>query len=630
MSEQNFIPALPESAPFTPEQRVYLNGFFAGLYSRVPAAATTAPATAAKPLAPLTILFGSQTGNAENLARRIAKEAGQRGFAPTVHDPVQYPSAQLASETRLLIVTSTYGDGEPPDNAKAFWESLCSGAAPTLAQLGFSVCALGDTNYPKFCGFGKDVDARLEALGAQRMHPRADCDVEYEEPFTKWLDGALGALAAVGQPLTPTLSPLGGERENRIQSRGKLETDDSTAANGIAASGGRLSPLPRGEGQGEGTARIAYSRANPFPATLMTNRKLNSPGSCKDTRHFEIALEGSDLIYEAGDALGVVPANCPELVAELLVALKCAGDEAVPGRDGAEVALREALLRHYEITKIPTPFLQAMAERSSDDTLKKLAAPGTNGELTQFLWGREIIDLLLAHPALKFSPIELVGLLKKLQPRLYSISSSLKAHPGEVHLTVDIVRYESLGRARKGVCSTFLAERVAPDVPVPVFVQPNRNFRPPPAGDTPMIMVGPGTGIAPFRAFLQERKATGATGRNWLFFGAQHARTDFLYREELEAMRLGGTLTRLDTAFSRDREPKTYVQHLMLEHALELFAWLEAGAHFYVCGDASRMAKDVDAALHKVVEIGGGRELDAAAEYVRQLKNEKRYQRDVY
>jgi sulfite reductase (NADPH) flavoprotein alpha-component len=302
----------------------------------------------------------------------------------------------------------------------------------------------------------------------------------------------------------------------------------------------------------------------------------------------------------------------------------------VPDRDGKETPLREALVHHYEITRIPPPLLKAVAERSGDAELLKLTAPGTNGELTKFLWGREIIDLLHAHPAAKFSPTEFIALLKKLQPRLYSISSSPKAHPGEVHLCVGVVRYDSLGRARKGVCSTFLAERVPTGGAVPVFVHHNKNFRPPANPEAPMIMVGPGTGIAPFRAFLEERRASGAKGKNWLFFGDQRAATDFLFRDEIEAMQRDGSLHRLDLAFSRDQAEKIYVQTRMLEHAKELYAWLQEGGGFYVCGDASRMAKDVDAALHQVIQTAGAKTAEEATAYVAALKKDKRYQRDVY
>jgi sulfite reductase (NADPH) flavoprotein alpha-component len=585
---------LPENAPFTPEQRAYLNGFLAGIFSRMPApAGLVPPAAPAEKLLPLCVLFGSQTGNAEGLAKRIAREAGKRGFAATVNDLGKYPSAQLATEERVLIVTSTFGDGEPPDNAKAFWNFLNSVAAPKLSKTRFSICAIGDSNYPKFCGFGKDLDARLESLGAERVHPRADCDLEFEEPFGKWLNLALEKIGNAAQTAIQGSAP-----------------DPAAPASAEAAS--------------------SYSRSNPFLASLITNRRLNGPGSEKDTRHFEIGLEGSDLHYEAGDALGVVPLNCPELVDDLLSTLKFSGAEIVPGHDGTETSLREALLRHYEITKIPQTLLNALADESEDEALKKLTSPEANGELGKFLWGREIIDMLLAHPLVKFTPSGFVSSLKKLQPRLYSISSSPKAHPNQVHLTVNVVRFESLARHRKGVCSTFLADRVEPTAPLPIFVHKNKNFRPPSDQNAPMIMIGPGTGIAPFRAFLQERREAGAKGNNWLFYGDQRSATDFMYRNELESMQQDGTLTRLDTAFSRDQAEKVYVQNRMRERAREIYDWLETGAYFYVCGDAKRMAKDVDAALQEIVQTAGGCNAEQSTDYINRLKNEKRYQRDVY
>lgn len=328
--------------------------------------------------------------------------------------------------------------------------------------------------------------------------------------------------------------------------------------------------------------------------------------------------------------MGVFPTNCPELVDELIRALGGTGDEPVPGGKGRDVSLREALTSHYDITRINTNLIKFFADRTGDALLKKCSEPGANGELTAFLRGREVIDLVLAHGQVRLSSVEFVTLLKKIQPRLYSISSSPRAHPGRVHLCVGIVRYESLGRRRKGVCSTFLAERVASGAAVPIFFHSNSNFRPPQNGDLPIIMVGPGTGIAPFRGFLHERRAAGARGKNWLFFGDQRAATDLLYREELSNLRNDGFLTRFDTAFSRDQAGKVYVQNRMIEHSKELYEWLEAGAHFYVCGDASRMAKDVDKALHEVVVKAGGCTAEQAEEYVRRLSAEKRYQRDVY
>lgn len=373
-----------------------------------------------------------------------------------------------------------------------------------------------------------------------------------------------------------------------------------------------------------------YSRKNPFPAKLKTNRKLTAEGSAKDTRHFEIDLAGSGLTYEVGDSLGVFPTNNPALVEEILGVLGFSGEEQVPDTAGNPVTIREALTRFYVITEKDKKLLAAIAEKDpSAAHFLPMVTPEGRAELEAYVWGREVIDPLLAHPAAKFTPEEFVKCLRKLQPRLYSIASSQKANPDEVHLTVAAVRYESHGRKREGVCSTFLADRTG-NAPVPVFVHTAKHFRVPEDLSTPVIMIGPGTGIAPFMAFLQERKATGATGRNWLFFGDQKAATDFLYREELEAWQNEGVLHKLSTAFSRDQAEKIYVQHRMLEAAEELFAWLEQGAYFYICGDASRMAKDVDAALHQVVGKAGGKSPEEAAAYVEELKKSKRYRKDVY
>jgi sulfite reductase (NADPH) flavoprotein alpha-component len=585
------VPLIPDNAPFSPEQRAWLNGFLAGVFSRsVGAPAAAAPVQA---LAPLTILFGSQTGTAEGLAKKVAKEAGKRGFAPTVLDMAQTDLAKLANEKNLLVITSTYGDGEPPDNAKALHIALKEATGTLLASVRFSVCALGDTNYAQFCQCGKDFDAWLEKLGATRTTPRTDCDLDYDAPFTKWLDQALASLAPGNTSGTPAI-------ENRVPSEAtsssKIENEDG------------------------------YSRSNPFPASVLAVRNLNGPGSAKEVNHVEFSLEGSGLVYEAGDALGVVPQNCPSLVNDILAALGCDGEEAVATPAG-ELPLRRALTECFDLGK-PSPELLAML-------LPVTATGGGVPSPRETLPAHHVVDVLLQskieNPNSKIiSPADFVAKLKKLQPRLYSISSSPKAHPGQVHLTVGAVRYDKDGRARKGVCSTFLAERALAAGKVGVFVHSNKAFRPPANGDVPMIMVGPGTGIAPFRAFLEERRATGARGRNWLFFGDQKASSDFLYRDELAALQTAGALHRLDLAFSRDQAEKIYVQHRMLENAAELYAWLEAGAHFYVCGDASRMAKDVDLALHQVIEQAGGKSPEAASAYVNALKSAKRYARDVY
>src|SRR6266581_5344533 len=374
-----------------------------------------------------------------------------------------------------------------------------------------------------------------------------------------------------------------------------------------------------------------YTRANPFPARMIVNRRLSSPESAKDTRHFEIDLTGWGLRFEVGDSLAVYATNDPELVDEIIRALGADGDEQVPRPRGEPTTLRQALLRDYSV-KQPTPkFLKAIAQRASAAaTLGYLLAADRKQDLETYLWGMEVIDFLIEHPSVRFSPEEFVALLSKLQPRLYSVASSLKAFPDQVHLIVDVVRYESNGRLRKGVASSFLADR-ADDVPVPVFPSNAKHFHLPENPDTPIIMVGPGTGIAPFRAYLQERNVTGAKGKNWLFFGAQHVNCDFAYEEDFEAFKKEGILTRLDCAWSRDQPEKVYVQHRLLKNAAEIWKWLDAeGAHFFVCGDARRMAKDVDAALRKIVQEQGGKDNDQANEYVEKLKSEKRYKRDVY
>ena len=362
---------------------------------------------------------------------------------------------------------------------------------------------------------------------------------------------------------------------------------------------------------------------------MVVNRRLSGPGSEKDTRHFELSLEGWGLSYEVGESIAVYPTNCPELVNEILAALGATGEETVPSNRGVPTTFREALLRDYSITQ-PTPkILRAIAERASAaPLLNELLDPARKQDLENYLWGMEIIDFLIEHPSLKFEPAEFVSLLSKLQPRLYSVASSLKAYPDQVHLIVDVVTYESHGRKRKGVCSTFLAERCA-ECPVPVFPSKSK-FHLPENPDAPIIMVGPGTGVAPFRAFLQERRATGARGKTWLFFGAQREKSDFYYGEEFQQYLSDGWLTRLDTAFSRDQEHKIYVQHRMLGAAGELWKWLEDGAYFYVCGDAKRMAKDVDAALRQIVQQQGGLSVEQANDYVEKLKTDKRYRRDVY
>ena len=596
----NPMPYIPATAPFTPEQRAWLNGYLAGLFADANVSEETAGQPApAKKSEPLLVMFGSQSGSAEGLAKRFAKDARERGFAPRTLALNDYAKADLAHEPRLIIITSTWGDGEPPDNALECWSWLNSDTAPKLNQLNFAVLGLGDRNYSDFCGAGKKFDERLVALGAKRLIARGECDVDYEASAKSWMDGVWPALQSIS---TETLAPIAAPEDLK---ESILPATENTLA--------------------------TYNRNHPFPARLKTNRKLNKPGSTKDTRHFEIVLEGSGLNYEVGDALGVMPKNDPVLVEELLAALGCKGEEPVKDAHGKDSTLHEALLTTFVITQMTPSFVKEAATRASNTDLLALLDVTRKADFDKWTWGREVIDALKACPTAKFAPAEFCGFLRKLQPRLYSISSSPKAHPGEVHLTIAAVRYESHGRARKGISSTWLADRVTlGETPVPVFVQTSHGFRLPASGDTPIIMVGPGTGIAPFRAFIEERRATGATGRSWLFFGDQQRVCDFLYEEEFAAWHSDGALTRLDLAFSRDQAEKIYVQDRMREHASELWSWLEAGAHFYVCGDAKRMAKDVDATLREIIQQAGGKTSEQAAEYVAKLKTQKRYQRDVY
>lgn len=374
-----------------------------------------------------------------------------------------------------------------------------------------------------------------------------------------------------------------------------------------------------------------YTRKNPFPARLLVNRSLTGEGSEKETRHYELSLKDSGLAYECGDSMGVFPRNCPDLVSDMLKALGFSGDEPVPTPAGDTKPIRQALIEDYAITQPDKKFLKSITEKADAAPVltEMLNDPLRKNDLNDYLWGLEIIDFLLEHPSAKYTPEEFVGVLRKLQPRLYSIASSLKVHPEEVHFTIASVRYDSKGRDRKGVASTFLADRIGSDDTIPVFVHTAKGFRLPEDGATPIIMIGPGTGVAPFRAYIEERIATGATGPNWLFFGEQHSKSDFFYQDEFEKAVEDGHL-KLTTAFSRDQDHKIYVQHRMMENAAEIWKWLEEGAHFFVCGDAARMAKDVDNALHKIAETEGGKTPEEAAAYIEALKKEKRYKRDVY
>jgi sulfite reductase (NADPH) flavoprotein alpha-component len=580
---------IPETAPFSIEQRAWLNGFFAGLFGN-----TLAPlgSESVKSKKPLLILFGSQSGNSEMLAKRFRNEAKQCGYEPRVLCMDKWQTINWASETTLLVIVSTWGDGDVPDNAREFWKHLAGPSAPKLEQLRYSVLALGDTNYGEtFCQAGKSFDRRFEELGAKRIVPRMDCNLEFEPSAKSWFGGVCEALGATGD-------------------RDGLVTVNVTP---------QTTPAEK--------TKPTFNRENPFPAKFLANRRLTADGSNKDTRHIEISIAGSGLTYKAGDALGIHPANDPALVAQILDKLKCDGEEEVPAASGGNTSLGRALLRDYEITRLPFALLEAVAAKQGTAALLDLAADRALAD--KYLGGRNVLDFVSEFDV-QLPPKEFVRALRKLSPRLYSIASSPKKHGESAHLTVGVVQFEGNGRMHQGLCSNYLAERVKEGAEISIFMQAAHGFALPADGKLPIIMVGPGTGIAPFRGFLHEREATDAKGKNWLIFGEQHSASDFLYREELEQMLSSGSLTRLDTAFSRDQEEKVYVQHRMLEQANELWKWLQEGAHFYVCGDARRMAKDVDAALHQVAQRAGGLSVEASMEFVDALKEQKRYQRDVY
>ncbi|MGR9115036.1 MAG: sulfite reductase subunit alpha [Gammaproteobacteria bacterium] len=577
-------PHIPQDAPYSENQRAWLNGFFAGMRTHMIQCAGAASQVDARVI---NILYGSQTGNSESVANDAAATAKAHGLKPVVQSMDEIEIDALAKMEYLLIITSTYGEGEMPDNAQMLWDAVAADSAPQLPGMKFSVLALGDTSYDLFCQAGINWDSRLEQLGAQRIYDRVDCDVDFEEPAGNWISAVIPHMAE-GASTTVIV--------------------DTSAA---------VAEAPK------------YSRKNPFPAKMLVNRLLTAENSSKETRHYEISIAGSDMTYEAGDALCVIPTNCPELVNEIIQAIGCQGDEEVP-INGDLSLLREALRTHFEIKLPSKELLEEIGDRSGDQELNSLLTAGDKDKLADYLWGRDILDLLLQFPGMEFSAAEFIALLKPLQHRAYSISSSSRKYPDSVHLTVASVRYESHNRQHKGVCSTFLADLVTDETEVRCFFTPNKVFRVPEDDALPMIMVGPGTGVAPFRAFLQERESRNAQGKNWLFFGDRNAATDFIYREELEAMQSSGLLTHLDLAFSRDQKEKIYVQDRMREKGAELFTWLEAGGYFFVCGDAYHMAKDVDKALHDIVSEHGQLPEQQAIDYVNQLKKDKRYVRDVY
>lgn len=569
-------------------QRQWLSGYLAGLNAQSAGAPQAGNAqTAPTPAAALTVLYGSQTGNAEGVAELAAERARAQGFDVTLVSMADAGKKTLKAVERLLVVVSTQGDGDPPDPALEFHELMMGRKAPKLAGLRFAVLGLGDASYEHFCQTGKEFDARLAELGGEAILERTDCDVDYEEKAEAWIDRVLESLA--GDLATPSpAQAVGGDMSQSAQPR--------------------------------------YSKKHPFMAEVLTSQPLNGRGSDKQTLHLELSLEDSGLEYLPGDAVGVVPQNDPAHVDELIEMLKL--DAESPLEEGR--VLRDALLTDFEVTTLTRPFLQQWAEWSQAPELRRLLGEDARDELRDWLQGRHIIDVIEQFPVDGIDAAQFSAALRKLPPRLYSIASSQAAVPDEVHLTVAVVRYATHGRSRNGVTTSYLADRIEPGDRVPIYIDRNKQFKLPDDDDAPLIMIGPGTGVAPFRAFLQEREERGASGDNWLFFGDRHFRSDFLYQAEWLKWRQHGLLTRLDVAFSRDQPEKVYVQDRLREQAETLYAWLEAGAYVYVCGDAEFMAPDVHQALRDVIREQGGHGEAGADDYLRQMQQEKRYQRDIY
>ena len=600
------VPWIPENAPFTAEQRAWLNGLLAGMFANAPEreAGTKQPQR-------IVVLYASQTGTAEGLARKLAKELRAQGYAPAVATLVGYTPASLAAESCALIVASTYGDGDAPEGVEPFHEQLCLEHFPRMEKLSYAVLALGDRHYEHFCRFGAELDARLAALGGNRIVDRVDCDVDVEEPFAQW---KTAVMARLNQGVTSEwMQDAGAAEKTATQPVAEKSARVTTQAKPVAADGAK-----------------AFTREHPLLAPVIEKRSLTHSGSSKSTLHVAFSIEGTGVHYEAGDACGVIPTNDLNLVAEILQRLRFHGNEQVPSVKTGTTTLHDALAHERMITRLNRKIVQGYATRGGCAALLEMAKPEHPSALEAWVYDRGLIDLLVEYPGVIEDANELVALLPKLTPRLYSISSSPAAHAGEIHATVSVVRFRAHGRERGGVCSTLLADRTEVADRLPIYIQPNRKFKLPTNGDAPILMIGPGTGIAPFRGFLHERRALGQTGKNWLFFGERSKATDYLYREELEAMHADGHLTRLDTAFSRDGNEKVYVQDRMLEQGAELWRWLEDGASVYVCGDASKMAKDVHGTLCRVVREQGAMSAEAADEYVAALKETHRYHQDVY
>lgn len=581
---------IPQHAPFDSQQRGLLSSllptlsaeqkaWLSGFLASAPAVATS---VAAKKLA---VLYGTESGNSESLADKTVKAAKKKGIKASLHNMADLAPKELAKFDNIAVIVSTWGDGEPPEALEGFHTSFMQESID-LKGTSFTVCALGDTSYDKFCQTGKEIDQRLEDFGAQRLLKRQDCDVDFDAAYSAWAEQLFDLLGSSAE----------------------------------AAAEPAVTAVPA----------VDYGRSNPFPAEVIDNVLINGEGSAKETIHLELSLEGSGFDYEAGDALAVVPVNCQQVVENILQVSGFKADQEIEIKAVGKLPLKEALQTKLDITGLSRSVAKKYQALAQNAKLADIVSDEKKAEFKDWAWGREIVDLLELFPLAEHSAQDFVGILRKLPPRLYSIASSPKAHPGEVHLTVAAVRYQGHGKERKGVASTYIADEAKAGEQVQVYVHKNKNFRLPEDTNKPVIMVGPGTGIAPFRAFIEERAETAAKGDTWLFFGDQRYTYDFLYQLELQDHIKNGDLTKLDVAFSRDQPEKVYVQDKMQQNAAEIYKWLEAGAYFYVCGDAQRMAKDVHQTLIDIIASEGGLSSDEATAYVDALKKQKRYQRDVY
>ncbi len=538
----------------------------------------------------VTVLYGSESGNAMRLAEIFSERLSDIGHQVVLMSMDEYDTTNIAQLEDLFIITSTHGEGEPPDNAWDFFEFLEDDNAPNLNHVRYSVLALGDQTYEFFCQAGKDVDVLLENLGAERICKRVDCDIDYEEDAEKWMADIINIIDTTSEG---------------IQSESVISESIKSAK------------------------EKKYSKSNPYQAEVLANINLNGTDSNKETRHIEFLLDDFSELYEPGDCIVALPQNDPELVEKLIFMLGWDPQSPVPINDhGDTVPIVEALTSHFEFTKLTLPLLknadiyfdnEELSERIQDESWAR-----------EYVINRDFIDLITDFPTIELQPENMYQILRKLPPREYSISSSFMATPDEVHITVGTVRYQAHGRERKGVCSVHFAERIKPGDIVPIYLKKNPNFKFPMKQDIPVIMIGPGTGIAPFRAYLQEREELGMTGKTWLFFGDQHRSSDFLYEEEIEEWLENGNLTRVDLAFSRDQEHKEYVQHRIMEESKRFNEWIEQGAAIYICGDEKCMAKDVHQAIKDVLVKERHISQEEAELLLRQMKQQQRYQRDVY